>query len=127
METHPERIPNGVQRRDGGVTPFGAGDAMAAVCDMHPGPIPSSIRARLGKAAKELLGDGFPPQVVCAAMLTAVRMSRPGLVQTFALELSNASMGISPNWREYRDGLHRLSRSTDPELSSIYSVLRREA
>lgn len=113
-----------VERASGKPTPFNASDALKAVCEMHPVPIPSSHRARLGKAAKELLDDGFEVKFVCAAMLHAVQRARPDMVQTFALQLANASVGIAPTWRQWNDGLQRLSSASDPELSSIYNTLR---
>lgn len=123
VEKHPERLGNGIVRGSGETTPFNAGDVLAAVCEMYPGPIPRSHRARLGKAAKELLEDGFEPQTVCAAVLQAVRMARPGMAADFALEMQNAKLGVSSTWSEYRVSLARLNDSQRPEVQAIYRVL----
>lgn len=124
MEQHPERITEGVVRSDGRTTPFNAGDAMAAVVEMYALPIPSSFKARLGKAAKELLEDGFSPAVVVSAMLSALRLARPHLVQSLAVEIQAASHGQLGNFLEYRTWLQRLNKESNPELRSIYDTLK---
>jgi hypothetical protein len=127
MEVHPEKISSdGVVRRSGEVTPFNAGDAIAAVCEMYGNPIPSQWRARLGKQAKELLDDGFKPNLVVAAMLTAVRMARPHLVTSFVMEMQNAQTGQTIDWTEYRRRLHALRTTVDPSRQRILDALRKE-
>lgn len=109
-----------VVRQSGEVTPFNASDAVAAVCDAYGYPIPRSLKARMGKSAKELLADGFTPNVVCAAMYAAVRRARPDLVATLALELQNAVIGQTLTGREWGAALAAL----DPESSTVYAALR---
>ncbi len=123
MEQHPEVIANGVQRASGEVTPFNAGDAIAAVADMYPGPIPSSWRARMGKSAKQLLDDGFDPPTVCAALFVAVRRARPDLAESFAVEIQQARTGVLWNWAEYRAFLAGMARQANPELDTIHQAL----
>lgn len=125
MEKHPEKIAvTGVERADGSVTPFNAGDAVAAVVDMYGLPIPREFRARIGKAAKELLEDGFEPNIVCAAMLWAIKLARPHLVANFALEMQSAQHGVLGTFPEYQGYLQRLNRESTPELSSIRNALK---
>lgn len=124
MEQHPEVIGNGVERANGSVTPFNAGDAVKATCDMYGLPIPESYRARLGKSAKDLLGSGFDPNVVVAAMLTAVQMARPHLVESFAVEFQNAAAGRAMGWSEYRERVREIEARHNPELQRIYDTLK---
>lgn len=124
MEQHPEIITNGVQRASGEVTPFNAGDALAAVIDMYGLPIPREIKARIGKHAKELLEDGFEPNLVCAAMLWAVKLARPHLVPSLALEMQSASHGVLGTFPEYQGYLRNLNHERKPELASIRNALK---
>lgn len=125
MEKHPEKIAvTGVTRADGTVTPFNAGDALAAVIDMYGLPIPREIKARIGKAAKELLEDGFEPNVVCAAMLWAVKLARPHLVPSLALEMQSAQHGVLGTFPEYQSYLRRLNHEQNPALTSIREALK---
>jgi len=124
MEQHPEKIAaTGVVRQNGSVTPFNAGDAIAAVVDMYGMPIPRSLKARMGKDAKELLEDGFDPNTVCAAMLWAVKLARPHLVPSLALEMQSAQHGVLGTFPEYQGYLRQLNRQQKPELSSIRTAL----
>lgn len=124
MEKHPEKIAaTGVVRADGSVTPFNAGDAMAAVIEMYALPIPRSFKARLGKEAKLLLEDGFDPNIVCASMLWALKLGRPHLVPSLAVEIQAADHGLLGTFSEYRSHLRRLDYERKPELSSIRKAL----
>ena len=125
MERHPERLSEGVVRRDGTVTPFNAGDALAAVLDMYAQPVPRQHVARLGKAAKELLEDGFDPQTVCRAMLLALLRARVDLTATIALEIQNATGGRHLSWLTYQSELAVYNREGRPP-SVIRSALLKE-
>ncbi len=124
MEQHPEVITNGVQRASGEVTAFNAGDALAAVIDMYGLPIPREFKARLGKAAKELLEDGFEPNLVCAAMLWAVKLARPHLVPSLALEMQSAQHGVLGTFPEYQGYLRKMNHDQKPELANIRNALK---
>lgn len=125
MEKHPEKIAaTGVVRADGSMTPFNAGDAMAAVCDMYGLPIPREVKARIGKSAKELLEDGFDPNTVCAAMLWAVKLARPHLVPSLALEMQSAQHGVLGTFPEYQGYLRNLNYERRPELATIRNALQ---
>jgi hypothetical protein len=123
VEKHPEKLAEGVVRADGTTTPFNAGDAIAAVAEMYAMPIPSRIKARLGASAKQLLADGFQPNVVCSAMLMAVKMARPHLMESFALEMQTAASGQLIGFPEYRAALQKLNADNRPELQSLYQAL----
>ena len=125
MEQHPEKITAGVVRASGEVTAFNAGDAIAAVVDMYGLPIPREIKARLGKAAKELLEDGFEPNLVCAAMLWAVKLARPHLVPSLALEMQSAQHGVLGTFPEYQSYLRKMNHDQNPELSTIRAALEK--
>ena len=123
MEKHPEVIQNGVTRASGEVTPFNAGDAIAAVVDMYGLPMLPAWKARIGKDAKELLESGFSPNVVVVAMLTAVQMARPHLVQSFAVEFQNEAAGVAVDWSGYRRRLHEVRTANSPGLQRVYDAL----
>lgn len=126
MERHPEKLSEGVVRKNGELTPFNAGDAVAAVCDLYGSPIPSSIKPRLGKAAKGLLEDGFHPSVICRALLLAVRKGRPDLVDQFALDVQNADKGEYLTWDRYQQEIKSYNRSQRADLEPIRRALRKE-
>lgn len=124
MEKHPEKIAaTGVTRADGSVTPFNAGDAIAAIVDMYGLPMLPAWKARIGKDAKDLLDAGFPPNIVVLAGLTAVQMARPGMVQNFAVEFLNEVEGMGMDWTAYRRRLHGVGRASDPARQRIFNAL----
>jgi hypothetical protein len=124
MEMHPEKIAaTGVERADGSVTPFNAGDAVAAVSDMYGLPMLPAWKARIGKDAKELLEADFAPNVVVVAMLTAVQMARPHMVQAFAVEFQNEAAGVAMDWTGYRRRLHEVGRTNNPGRQRIFNAL----
>jgi len=125
MEQHPEVIKDGVARKDGTTTPFNAGDALAAVLDMYAQPVPRQHVARLGKAAKELLEDGFDPQTTCQAMLLALLRARVDLTTTIALEIQNAHGGRHLSWTAYQNELAVYNRQGKPP-SVIRDALLKE-
>lgn len=110
-----------ILRGSGEETPFNAGDAVAVTCDLYRLPIPGAWRARLGKAAKGLLEDGFDPNTVCAALLCSVKRARPDMAPVFAVEISQARAGQEWSWREYRAAL---KDARGPELSPLYAMLK---
>lgn len=126
--SHPERIEGGVARKDGTVTPFNAGDAVAATADtlaLHGVKIPPTLRARLGKAAKTCLEDGFPPDQVVAAMVVAVQRGRVGLVEEILLDLQTAKAGQYHTYREYERVLRDVAESARGADSALDRYLSR--
>jgi hypothetical protein len=125
MEKHPEKIAaTGVVRADGSVTPFNAGDAVAAVVEMYALPMLPSWKARLGKDAKILLDAGFAPNAVVLAMLTAVQMGRPHMVQPFAVDFQNEMEGMGMDWSDYRRRLQGVGRASNPTQRKIFDALK---
>lgn len=89
MEQEPLFPSTDVVRRDGTVTPFNAGDAVAAVmdlCRLDDIRVPPRLRARLGRTAKECLEDGYKPEEVVTAMVQALRRGRVDLTEQMLLE-----------------------------------------
>lgn len=78
-----------VVRKDGRVTRFNAGDAMAALIDvlsLSGIRLTPKLRARLGCSAKGALESGYTPEEVVTAMTEAVNCCRVDLVDQFLLE-----------------------------------------
>lgn len=86
-----------VVRKDGTITTFNAGDAVAAIVDslkIHGVRLPPAWRGILGRHTKALLDDGYPPEEVVAAGVVAVRRGAPQLMQFIAGDLSLVRAGI---------------------------------
>lgn len=134
MERHPERLTEGVVRRTGEVTPWNAGDAVAAtveVCRSMGIPLAPSIRARLGRGAKALLQADFDPTIVVAAMVTAVQTCWFGSVESIAQELVVAQSGNRRSPDEYRRALdetsHLMARGESPVWQTMRAEMARRA
>lgn len=96
MEKHPAIIQE-LQRANGAVTKFNAGDAIAIVVDvlrLHEVKIPPTLRARLGRTAKACLADGFGPEEVVRALVTATRRGRVDLAEQILLDQQLTASGI---------------------------------
>lgn len=127
MERHPERLSEGVQRKDGKVTPWNAGDAVGAVVDVcrEMGiPVAPSIKARLGKGAKGLLECDFQPPIVIAAMVAAIRTGWFGSVETIAQEMAVATAGGRISRADYQAALTTTSSMIEKSESSVWQALR---
>lgn len=129
MERHPERLTNGVVRKNGEATPFNAGDAVAATVDLCRGmgiPVAPSIKARLGKGAKGLLECGFDPQIVCTSMVLAIEMGWFGSVESIAQELVVARAGRRRSKDEYQRALAETSAKLAHSESAVWQTMRDE-
>lgn len=129
MEQHPEKLSDGLVRKSGEVTPFNAGDAIAATADvfnLQGVPLAPSIRARLGKGAKALLDASFPPQIVVAACVVAVRTGWFGSVESIAQEMVVAGSGQKATRDEYRTALAEVSEGIKREKSRVWQIMRDE-
>jgi hypothetical protein len=115
----------GVVRKGGALTSFNAGDAVAASVDVCGFPLAPSVRARLGKAGKALLEADFPPDIVVAAMVAAVRTSMFGSTETIAQELLVAREGKRVTRDRYRASLDDVSHETETRDSVVWQTLRR--
>lgn len=131
MEKHPEKIGNeGVVRRSGEVTPFNAGDAIAAVNDifrMQGIPLAPSVRARLGKGSKALIEAEFPPRIVVAACVVAIQTGWFGSVETIAQEMMVASMGGKKSRKDFQQALEETSRRIETSDSHVWKLMREDA
>ena len=129
MERHPDVIPQGIERASGEVTPFNAGDAVGATVDVCRDmgiPVAPSIKARLGKGAKELLGAGFDPQVVTTAMVVAIRTGWFGSVESIAQEIVVAQSGNRMARSEFQQVMAATSTRLSKADSPIWQTMREE-
>lgn len=147
MDEHPEKLSEGLVRRKRSshqqsddqlslvpgeppsyVTPFNAGDAMAKVMEEYGEPVPRRIRPRLARAAKELLEDGFSPQVTCVALMRCLYRARVDLAEQHAMEIQNAMRGNHLSYAEDRSRLEAANRRQRWEHGDdpITQALRKE-
>lgn len=129
MERHPERLTDGVVRANGTVTPWNAGDAVAATVDACRAmgiPVAPSIKARLGKAAKSLLECGFDPQTVVAASVLAIETGWFGSVESIAQELVVAAAGQRRSRNEYQRALSEVNAHLATSDSVVWQTMREE-
>lgn len=130
MEIHPERMENGIVRRDGSVTPFNAGDAIAVVADYcrdHGIPLAPSVKARIGKGAKALLASNFPPEVIILACTTALRTGWYGSVETIAQDIVVTKQGERASRQQYQRTLDDLARRLEIADSPVWQAMREDA
>src|SRR5262249_34334600 len=129
MEKHPEVLSEGVQRMSGAVTPFNAGDAVAATVDVRRElgiPVAPQIKARLGRGSKALIESGFPPNIVDAACVTAIRTGWVGSVETIAQEMAVATAGGRMARSEYQAVLAETSHKIEKNQSRVWQTMREE-
>lgn len=129
MERHPEKLNEGVIRKNGEATPWNAGDAVAAtvdVCKAMGIPVAPSIKARLGKAAKGLLGAGFDPRTVVAAMVTAIQTGWHGSAESIAQEMVVASAGHRRTRHDFQQALAETSARIEQGESLVWQTMRAE-
>lgn len=123
MERHPEKLSEGIVRRKRSeqlslvpddenpyITPFNAGDAMARVMQEYGDPVPRRLRARLARAAKELLEDGYSETITCVALMRCLYRARVDLAEQYALELQNAAGGRHVSYAEDRTRIEAFNR-----------------
>jgi len=130
METHPERIQNGIARADGSVTPFNAGDAVpaaVALCRESRILLPPQIKARLGKGAKALLDSEYPPAIVVSACVAAIRTGWYGSVESIGLDMLVAQEGQRVTRTEYQQALDQTSVRIQKFDSPVWKALRDDA
>ena len=108
MERHPEKLTEGIVRKDGSVTPWNAGDILGAVVDkfrLANIPIASRHKAIIGKQVKELLADGFDPHTLILASAIALKRMEPQNLHFIAGDLVMARGGVRMTRREYERAL----------------------
>ena len=129
MEQHPEVIQQGIERASGERTPFNAGDAVGAAVDVCTDlgfPVAPSVKARIGKGAKALIGAGFDPQIVTSAMVIAIRTGWFGSVETIAQEMVVAQAGSRIGRSEYQQVLAATSTRISKAESPVWQTMREE-
>lgn len=128
MENHPDKLFE-MERVSGPATRFNAGDAVGYTVDTCRElgfPIAPQIRARIGAAAKALLESEFPPDIVVAACVQAVRNCWFGSVETIAQEMVVAASGAKTTRAEYAMVLAEVSQRMKTEGSRVWEVARSE-
>ena len=110
MERHPDVISGqGIQRKNGEVTPVNAGDVLAVVIeDLRDARLPLSSQAKgiVARQIKSLLGDGFHPEIVRQAAGLAIKRGTPQNTHFIASDLAAANAGVWISTREeYRRAL----------------------
>lgn len=108
MERHPEKISEGVVRKDGSVTPWNAGDVLGATLDAFRTlgiPVASRHRAIIGRQVKELLTDGFDPHTLILASAIALKRMEPQNLHFIAGDLVMARGGVRMTRLEYEKAL----------------------
>lgn len=80
-------------------------EALVDTCTATGLKLPPSWRAIVGRHAKLLLADGFPPDVVTAASYMAVLRGRPEITQYIAGDLMLAATGQRMSRAEYEQKL----------------------
>lgn len=129
MEQHPDVIPAEIVRKSGEVTPFNAGDAIAATVDVCRDmgiPVAPQVKARLGKGSKGLLEAGFPPNVVVSACVVAIRTGWFGSVETIAQEMVVAIQGGRIGRSEYQREIAATSTRISKADSPVWQTMREE-
>jgi len=104
VENHPEVVDEGVVDRNGVVRPWNAADCVAAVVDtlrLYDVPIVRSWRGIVGRRAKELLDDGFAPEVVVASCVIAIRRGQPQIAHCIAMDAMLVQQGQHLSRMEY--------------------------
>jgi len=127
MEKYPERLNNGMVRANGEITPFNAGDAIAALsayCDAEGIILAPKTKARVGKSAKALLQAGFPPGIVVRACARAVETNWIGSVEDIAQEMQVLSVGKRMSRAQYRESLDEISHYIDTADSLVWQIIR---
>lgn len=100
-----------------------AQDIIAALVDlMKANGVPVSSRAKgvLAKQTKQLLADGFTPQIVSVAALVALRRSAPHLCDRIAQDLALTLAGQAMTRDEYRREVQKL----DPQANVMHERIR---
>lgn len=129
MEQHPDVIHDGIVRKSGEVTPFNAGDAVAAtvdVCKALGFPVAPQIKARVGKGAKALLEADFSPRIVVASCVHAIKTGWFGSVESIAQEMVVALSGERVGRDEHKRILAELSHQMDRRDSLVWQTMREE-
>ena len=105
-----------------------AGDIVRSVVDTAARTgltLPSSWRGIIGRHAKTLLKDGFPPDMVTAACYMAVLRGRPEIAQHIAGDIMLAHAGQKMSRAEYEQKLALYAAQHDVENPFVKHQQRR--
>lgn len=94
-----------------------AADIVGAAVDtlsLHDVPVTGRARAMIGKQAKELLADGFPPQTVLLAAVTSLRRGAPQHMHFVAQDIAITEAGQRMTRKQYEQALDGRARTFDP-------------
>lgn len=108
MEKYPEKLDDGIVRKSGEITPYNAGDVVAAVVEIFAEqgiPLSGRFRGMLGRAAKDLLESGFDYFTVVTASVMAVKRGAPQNTIFIAQDLVMMRAGVKMTRREYERAL----------------------
>jgi hypothetical protein len=90
---------------------------VGAVCDqmaVYSVPITSRARAILGKQAKELLADGFAPDVILASCVIALRRSEAHVAHHIAQDIVLMQAGRKLSRADYNAEMAQAQARLDP-------------
>lgn len=122
MEKYPERLDDGMVRKSGEITPYNAGDVVAAVVSIFAElnvPLSGRYRGMIGRHAKDLLDSGFDYSTVVVASVMACKRGVPQHLTFIAQDLVMARAGARMTRREYE-------RAIEDELEIRYRELRKD-
>lgn len=125
-----------VERRNGDLPanerPITAADIIGAMVDVLAlDGIPVSGRAKgmIGRQAKELLSDGFDPDVILRASVASYCRAQPHIMHLLAIEITTAEAGkhMSPlEWREKVNNYKAASEGPSVTQQLVQSVYDRK-
>jgi hypothetical protein len=113
------------KRPDGALT---GGDIVAAVVDtlrVYDVPMTGRAKGMIGKQAKELLADGFPPETILAASVLAVRRGQPHVAHFIAQDIALMQAGQHLSRAEYQKELESAKQSLDASKQAHLERLNR--
>jgi hypothetical protein len=95
-----------------------AQDIVTALVDMmsaHGAPVTSRARGVIGKQAKDLLKDGFRPEVVYAAAAIALRRGQPHITHHIAQDIVLTETGQHLTRAEYQRDIARAKQNLNAQ------------
>ncbi len=104
MEKYPERLSEGLVRKNGELTPYNAGDVVATVVEIFAEqdiPLAGRFRGMIGRHAKDLLDSGFDFSTVVVAAVMACKRGVPQHLTFIAQDLVMARAGARMTRKEY--------------------------
>lgn len=94
-----------------------AGEIVGAMVDtlrVYNVPVTGRAKGMIGRQAKELLVDGFEPDVILAASVLALRRGEPQNMHFIAQDIVLMQAGQLLSRKDYRDELGRAAAQLNP-------------